>query len=115
MWKKLRVLLATLPSTRPLAADRRRFRPGIECLEDRLVPATFTVTTPLDVVNPNDGKLSLREAITQANARRGADTIVVPAGLFRIALAGADDANAAGDFDVTDTVTVRGAGAGQTV
>jgi predicted outer membrane repeat protein len=79
------------------------------------VPATFTVTTGLDVVNPADGKLSLREAITRANDRPGTDTIVLPAGTYRIALAGADDSNAAGDFDVTDSTLFRGAGAGVTV
>ena len=42
--------------------------------------ATFTVTTPDDVV-PSDGKLSLREAMTQANATTAADTIVFASGL----------------------------------
>ena len=36
--------------------------------------ATFTVTTAQDVVNPNDGKLSLREAVAQANATAAAPT-----------------------------------------
>src|SRR5205085_2120626 len=40
----------------------------------------------------------------------------LPAGVFRIALDGADDdGNASGDFDITGAVTVRGAGAGATV
>ena len=39
-----------------------RSRLRLECLEDRAVPATFTVTTALDVVDPADGRLSLREA-----------------------------------------------------
>ena len=66
-----------------------QFRPRLEQLEDRSVPATFNVTTTLDVVDPADGKLSLREAITAANSRAGADIIVLPAGVFKIALAGA--------------------------
>ena len=37
--------------------------------------ATFTVTTMADVVNAGDGVLSLREAVTQANATIAADTI----------------------------------------
>ena len=38
--------------------------------------ATFTVTTTEDVVNAGDGVLSLREAVSQANATAAADTIV---------------------------------------
>lgn len=38
--------------------------------------ATFTVTTRGDVVDANDGVLSLREAVTQANALPGLDQIV---------------------------------------
>ncbi|MBW6399512.1 hypothetical protein KPL78_16765 [Roseomonas sp. HJA6] len=41
--------------------------------------AVFTVTTNADVVNANDGVLSLREAITQANASAVADTITFSA------------------------------------
>jgi predicted outer membrane repeat protein len=98
---------------------RHRNRPAglldLECLEDRSVPATFNVTTTLDVVDSGDGKLSLREAITKANTSASADLINVPAGVFKIALAGTgDDGNASGDFDVTGSVTIRGAGAGVT-
>ncbi len=110
----------TLPST-PRGAGllgrrpKRSCRPSLEELEGRNVPATFVVTTGLDVVNPNDGRLSLREAISRADHHAGADTVVLPAGVFRISMAGSDDANAAGDFDVTDSVTIRGAGAGRTI
>jgi hypothetical protein len=38
--------------------------------------ATFTVTTRNDVIDPNDDRLSLREAVAQANATAAADTIV---------------------------------------
>jgi len=99
---------------------QRRNRPAgllrLEYLEDRSVPATFNVTTTLDVVDSGDGKLSLREAITKANATAGADLINVPAGVYKIALTGTgDDGNASGDFDVTGSVTIRGAGAGMTI
>src|SRR5262245_61925746 len=88
--------------TRPFA------RPRLECLEDRSVPAIFTVTTALDVVDPADGRLSLREAVTLANAHPGGDTIALPAGVFKIARDGPDEnENATGDFDVTAAVTVR--------
>lgn len=46
------------------------FRPAVEGLEDRLAPATFTVTN-----TKNTGAGSLRAAITAANAATGADTI----------------------------------------
>jgi predicted outer membrane repeat protein len=92
------------------------FRPRLECLEDRAVPATFNVTTTLDVVDPADGKRSLREAVTAANNLAGADVIVLQAGLFKIALTGADeDGNLTGDFDISDTLTIRGAGKGKTI
>ena len=54
----------------------RRVRLGLELLEDRLVPSTFTVITTGDNgdnVNPLAG--SLRQAILLANANPGADII----------------------------------------
>ncbi len=62
--------------TRP--ATRRSRRPlAIEALEDRLVPVsmTFLVDSAADVVNPLDGVLTLREAITAANANPSPDVI----------------------------------------
>lgn len=49
---------------------RPRFNPRVESLEDRLAPATFTVTS-----TDNGGTGSLREAITLANTNAGADII----------------------------------------
>lgn len=46
-------------------ANQRRL--AIESLEDRTVLSPLLVTTMADEVNPNDGVLSLREAIAQAN------------------------------------------------
>jgi CSLREA domain-containing protein len=100
-----------------------RNRPGprtarlhLEYLEDRSVPSTFTVNTTLDDVTPANGKFSLREAITKANTTPGADVIVLPAGVFKVTIPGTgDDGNLTGDFDITDDVTIRGAGAGLTV
>src|SRR5438046_2341779 len=40
----------------------------LEQLEDRLVPAAITVTTPLDEMIPNDGTVSLREATAAITA-----------------------------------------------
>src|SRR5262249_54284039 len=95
--------------------ERPRFRPGLEGLEGRLVPTTIVVTTFADVVNPKDGKVSLREAINIANATPERDTIVLPAGVYRIGLAGAENANASGDFDVKNPLTIVGQGASSTV
>ncbi|HSQ56295.1 MAG TPA: CSLREA domain-containing protein, partial [Gemmata sp.] len=80
------------------------------------MPSTFTVTTTRDVVDPADGKLSLREAISRANNHKGGDVIALPAGVFRIAIAGAgEDGNLTGDFDVSGSTLFLGAGAGATV
>ena len=84
--------LRRAPRRRPLCAPnttRHRQQLRLDRLEDRLVPATtFAVTTTLDVVDPSDGKRSLREAISQANAHPGLDTITLPAGVFKITLEG---------------------------
>src|SRR5262249_9047272 len=77
-------------------------RPRPEALEHRLMPATIAVTTLADVVNPVDGKVSLREAINIANATTALDTIVLAKGVYEIELSGAgENANATGDFDIT--------------
>src|SRR5262245_22372753 len=93
----------------------RSFRPSIESLEDRAVPATFLVNTFDDAI-ANDGRLSLREAISRANLTPGPDTIVLQAGKYNISLPGSgEDANRGGDFDVTDSLTIVGAGRAATV
>ncbi|MEM7116269.1 MAG: choice-of-anchor D domain-containing protein [Chloroflexota bacterium] len=59
---------------------------------------------------------SLRGAISRANADNGtAYTISIPSGTYTIALSGSEDVNATGDFDITDDVTLTGAGAGSTI
>lgn len=65
---------------------------------------------------------TLRAAVMEANAGLGPDTIVVPAGRYELAIAafpsrGQTQENDAanGDLDLTDTVTIRGAGARSTV
>ena len=57
------------------------------------------------------GDCTLRAAVQEANARPGADAIVLPRGGYRIALAGGgEDAAATGDLDLTDDVTITGEG-----
>ncbi|MEM8861536.1 MAG: CSLREA domain-containing protein, partial [Chloroflexota bacterium] len=87
--------------------------------------ATITVTTTDDELN-SDGDCSLREAVQAANtntavdacpAGNGADTISRPAGTYTILLSGfnSEDANANGDLDILESLTMIGAGKGSTV
>src|SRR3954470_19895017 len=78
--------------------------------------ATFLVTK---IADTNDGSCdsdcSLREAIVAANGSPGADVITLPAGTYTLTIGGAgEDAAATGDLDITDGVTVNGAGAATT-
>ena len=80
--------------------------------------ATFDVTR-FDDPAPNGclpGDCSLREAILEANASIGADTINLPAGAYTLTLAGGgEDAAATGDLDITGDVTIAGLGGGATI
>ncbi|MDP1827909.1 MAG: choice-of-anchor Q domain-containing protein [Archangium sp.] len=84
--------------------------------------ATLTVTTPADELNA-DGDCSLREAVQAANSDAavdacgpgsvGADTILLPAGTYVLTLTGAsEDANATGDLDITQPLTLAKTGSG---
>jgi hypothetical protein len=77
--------------------------------------ATFTVTGTLDGTGACIGTVcpSLRSAVSKANATSGPDQINLQAGVFRLELAAPppEDANATGDLDVSDELTIRGAGA----
>jgi CSLREA domain-containing protein len=84
----------------------------------------ITVNTTADELIP-DGDCSLREAIQAANtdtpvdacgAGSGADTINLPAGMYTLAMLGAnEDINAGGDLDITATLTLNGANAATTI
>jgi hypothetical protein len=65
---------------RPIAS-RKRLVARLDILEDRTVLSTLLVTTTVDEVNANDGLLSLREAIAQANADA---SNVIETAVFRI-------------------------------
>jgi CSLREA domain-containing protein len=77
---------------------------------------TFPVTTTADTADGTcDAQCSLREAVGAANGHPGTDTVVVPAGAFRLTRAGArENANATGDLDVTSPLVLEGAGADAT-
>ena len=80
--------------------------------------ATFTVTKLTDT---NDGSCdvgdcSLREAIVAANANGQANTITLGPGAHVLTRIGIDeDAADTGDLDITETLTIVGAGPTQTI
>lgn len=86
--------------------------------------AAITVTTTADSL-AGDGECSLREAVLAANldlaqdacpAGSGDDTIVLPAGVYPLALPGrVENAALTGDLDVTASLTLTGAGRDFTV
>ncbi len=88
---------------------------------------TITVNSTADVVNPADNLCTLREAVRAANtdtssgaggsecpAGNGTDSIRVPAGIYTLTVSGGSEGNTAnvlvGDLDITQDVTVSGAG-----
>src|SRR6266566_3709398 len=87
--------------------------------------ATFTVNDTADAVDAmlGDGTCAtagntctLRAAIQEANALPGPDTIMVPAGTYLLTIEGRDeDLAVTGDLDITDDVTITGAGADRTI
>jgi hypothetical protein len=70
MWKRLQIWKQRSGS-RPRA--NRPFRPRLEILGDRVVPAIITVNNPSDTAVV--GETNLRQAITQANATGTGDVI----------------------------------------
>jgi hypothetical protein len=124
----LRSWLASWRSVVSTPRPKRRPAPAAayERLEDRTLLSTFTVNSTLDKVDTNPGngtvdtgtagEVTLRAAITEANAHAGADTIVLGAGTYTLTIGGInEDAGATGDLDVTGDLTITGAGAGVTI
>lgn len=82
----------------------------------------FTVNDAADSVdiNPGDGicetvanggNCTLRAAVQESNAWPGIDSIQIPAGTYTLSTEGAgEDAAATGDLDITEALTLRGAG-----
>lgn len=107
MWQKVLIVTVALVVTAMAVPPRAH-------------AATFHVNSEIDSVdvNPGDGtcldafgKCSLRAAIMEANARAGADTIHLPAGIHTLRLArGADDTDGTGDLDIRDHLTITGSG-----
>ena len=90
--------------------------------------ATFTVNSVNDAVDlvagdgicdssaqPND-QCTLRAAIQETNALVGADTIMLPAGIYTLTIPGiGENLAATGDLDMNGSVTLVGAGASTTI
>src|SRR5436190_21297003 len=85
--------------------------------------ATFTVNSTADAVDakrgdgvcetaPGNGICTLRAAIQESNSLAGADTIVLPAGIYAITIRpGTTVTDAKGGFLIGDDLTIIGAGA----
>ena len=78
-----------------------------EQLEDRRLLAVVTVNTPNDVIDFNDGRTSLREAIYATNVVPGHDEII-----FNFGHDGPQTITLTeGQLEITDSLTITGAGA----
>jgi CSLREA domain-containing protein len=87
--------------------------------------ASFAVTSAADSPDANlgDGRCAdsagactLRAAVMQANALAGPDSIMLPAGVYRLTRSGTGENSAAsGDLDVSGQLSIVGAGAGTTI
>jgi predicted outer membrane repeat protein len=85
---------------------------------------TYTVNSNTDLPDADQGDglcltsvgtCTLRAAIMQANYLIGADAIILPAGLYQLTRPGDDDVAVLGDLDITDNLTIQGAGSGVTI
>jgi hypothetical protein len=98
------------------------FRPQLEILEDRAVPAMITVSTATDenngtttsitdlIANPGGSGISLREAIVAANNTVGADEI-----LFSPAINGQPINLTMDQLAISQTLTITGNGVTSTI
>ncbi len=89
--------------------------------------ASLLVNSTIDAVdiNPGDGVCetgtgngicTLRAAIDESNALAGADTINIPAGTYTTTIPGnLENANQTGDFDISESISIIGAGSDQTI
>lgn len=123
-WRPFLVAVLALTLTLPI---------GVSPTPTAQAAVTFTVNNTTDEpdANPGDGICSstpsgactLRAAVMEANALPGDDTIAVPAGTFVLSRmecgppcnGSNDDTGAFGDLDLLDSVTITGAGTGNTV
>lgn len=96
-----------------------------EQLQDRKLLTIFMISATADgfddvfadgVAQDDEGVTSLRAAIQESNAVDGIDTIYLTSGTFSLSRDGDDDDNAIfGDLDITDDLTIIGAGSANTI
>ncbi len=80
--------------------------------------ATLTIASTCSVVRTTDDTAigSLRGCITWANGNAGTDTVILPANTYTLTLTGAaEDANASGDLDITESLDIVGDGMATTL
>ena len=76
--------------------------------------AVYTVTTTSDIVDSGDGLLSLREAVIEANANAGADTVNLAAGTYTLTIVTGVSAEYEKNLNITESLSIVGAGAQST-
>ena len=79
-----------------------------------LIHVPASAATFLAAPGPGNSAIHLRQAINDANANPGPDTVVVAAGNYEIESPGSDDNGSEGDLDISDDLVIQGAGAGST-
>lgn len=92
-------------------------------LVDTVTAGFIQVNTTDDEIN-NDGDCSLREAVLAANgdapvdgcpAGQGADTILIPPGIYTLTLSGNGEDERTGDLDLKASMNILGAGVEATI
>ncbi|MBI1312843.1 hypothetical protein GC176_16260 [bacterium] len=97
---------------------------GLATVDIGAFESGFVVNTFADTIDvlpgdqasaDRDGNSSLRAAVMEANALPGDDTILLIPGTYTLTIAGRDeDGAASGDLDISDNLTIIGAGTDQT-
>ncbi len=86
----------------PVASRKRLCGWRLETLEGRIVPAVFNVNSLADLANPPAGVVTLRSAISAANATAGSNTInLTVGGTYAITTFGTAADNSAGEFVIS--------------
>lgn len=112
LWKRLRRDPWSGPSRRHARCGTSALVADCQAgllLEERILLSTITVTSAADPSGTHSG-VTLRDAIAQANASSGADTIV-----FAPSLDGTSIKLTQGELSITDALTIRGNGAQNTI